>query len=90
MYLSHRAAAFGDPVLAELCIYVAQDCTVYKQDVRDLCVKRAEQIRRLRSKESSPAVAAEDFSFLETPSASDYDPSAMVPSEAVDRQSGAR
>ena len=86
----YRAAASGDPLLSQLCVYVAQDCTVYKQDVRDLCEKRAEQNRRLRNKESSPAVAAEDFSFLETPSASDYDPSAMVPTEAVDQQSGAR
>ena len=37
--------------------------------------------------ESSPAVAADEFSFLEPPT---DDPSAMVPTEGIDQQSGAR
>ena len=39
------------------------------------------------SQESSPAVAADEFSFLEPPT---DDPSAMVPMEGIDRHSGAR
>ena len=52
-YFDARAAASGDPLLSQLCVYVAQDCTVYKQDVRDLCQKQAEQNRRFTDKEWS-------------------------------------
>ena len=82
------AAAAGDPVLSGLCVYVAQDCTVYRQDVRDLCKKRSAQL--LQQQNRRLVDDKEDFSFLEPPSASDYDPSDMVPTEAVDRRSGAR
>ncbi|XP_786847.4 uncharacterized protein LOC581768 isoform X2 [Strongylocentrotus purpuratus] len=35
-----------NPLLGEVCIYVAQDCTVYKQDVIDLC--RSKSKKRLQ------------------------------------------
>ncbi|XP_041475028.1 uncharacterized protein LOC121423669 isoform X2 [Lytechinus variegatus] len=49
-----------NPLLGEVCIYVAQDCTVYKQDVIDLC--RSKSKKRLQpvyrdipsSEDSSP------------------------------------
>ncbi|ESO94477.1 hypothetical protein LOTGIDRAFT_118175, partial [Lottia gigantea] len=28
------------PLLSDVCIYVAQDCTVYKEDIRDLCTTK--------------------------------------------------
>ncbi|XP_050400185.1 cysteine protease atg4da [Patella vulgata] len=35
------------PLLSELCIYVAQDCTIYKQDILDLCTARRRSSSRL-------------------------------------------
>ena len=58
-------------LLSDLKIYVAQDTTVYKQDILDLCVKT------FRSKETSPnydeafedGIEAEGFSILSRDSA---------------------
>ncbi|XP_072172805.1 uncharacterized protein [Diadema setosum] len=33
-----------NPLLGQVCIYVAQDCTVYKQDVIDLCRSKSQKL----------------------------------------------
>lgn len=43
-------ASFSQPVLKDLCIYVAQDCTVYKQDIIEMCCSRP---RNLTSSDDS-------------------------------------
>lgn len=39
-------ASEANPILSNLCLYVAQDCTVYKQDVIDLCTRTLHSSRR--------------------------------------------
>ncbi len=64
----------GHPMLDSMCVYVARDCTVYRQDVRDICRRHREkrrprrqmsnqQHRRGRNRNNnsvSPAVAVEE------------------------------
>ncbi len=68
-------------LLDSLCVYVARDCTVFRQDVRDLCRTHREKRRRtsLRRRSGSEGLA-EDFSVLEVPS--EY-PTGLIPIGAV-------
>ncbi len=76
---AHRST---HPLLDSLCVYVSRDCTVFRQDVRDLCRDHREKRRRQkrRSGSSETPAAAEDFSVLEVPS--EY-PTGLIPLEAV-------
>ncbi|KAI0231315.1 Cysteine protease ATG4D [Lamellibrachia satsuma] len=38
-------ASESNPMLGQICLYVAQDCTVYKQDVIDLCTRMSHPSR---------------------------------------------
>jgi len=73
----------GESLLDYMCVHVARDCTVYRQDVRDACREMAEARRRRRGqrrKASStagsmaasptqlPSAADEDFSLLDASS----------------------
>ncbi len=58
------------PVLGRLCVHVAQDCTVYQQDVRDLCrseYRRRAKLKHIKTRRSSSS-AFEDISVLDVPS----------------------
>ncbi len=88
-----KKAASYNHVLRDICIYVAQDCTVYRQDVTDLCQGRALMRKKSdsagassRTSHSSPA-ASEDYSVVELPD--DYD-GVLVPTEGRNPQTGSR
>jgi len=62
------------PMLEHLCVYVARDCAVYRQDVRDQCREASEVRRRRRQRQQlSPPVLAQSpaeengFSVLDAP-----------------------
>ncbi|XP_064607333.1 cysteine protease ATG4C-like [Liolophura sinensis] len=42
------------PILNDIAIYVSQDCTVYKQDILDLCANRRRSSTRLSCSTDSP------------------------------------
>ncbi|XP_071117804.1 cysteine protease ATG4D-like [Haliotis cracherodii] len=48
------------PVLNDVCIYVAQDCTVYKQDVFDLCLTRPKSNSQLSTCEEEEEGKAQE------------------------------
>lgn len=51
------------PILSDICVYVAQDCTIYIQDVYDLCSTRPRTSTRLSSSmDSEPGTSGTDDS----------------------------
>ncbi|XP_052777624.1 cysteine protease ATG4C-like [Mya arenaria] len=46
-------AASSQPVLKDICVYVAQDCTVYKQDVINMCTARPRNLTGSHDSHSS-------------------------------------
>ncbi|KAK3089382.1 hypothetical protein FSP39_003165 [Pinctada imbricata] len=53
-------------VLTDICIYVAQDCTVYKQDIYNMCCSRVRsETRFTSSSESNAAPSSADCSLGE-------------------------
>ncbi|XP_033739207.1 uncharacterized protein LOC117326559 [Pecten maximus] len=55
----------AQPVLADTCIYVAQDSTVYKKDIYEMCSKRARSVTRLTSSTESETDGAKTKSVEE-------------------------
>ncbi|XP_060070361.1 uncharacterized protein LOC132550333 [Ylistrum balloti] len=52
----------AQPVLANICLYVAQDSTVYKQDIYDMCCKRSRSVTHLTSSTESETEGAKNKS----------------------------
>ncbi|XP_059099241.1 cysteine protease ATG4D-like [Tigriopus californicus] len=55
------------PLLLDITIYVATDCTVFKGDVRDLCERRAQNRYNFNHEAQIKADTPEEFSILEHP-----------------------
>ncbi|OWF46093.1 Cysteine protease ATG4D [Mizuhopecten yessoensis] len=52
----------SQPVLADICIYVAQDSTVYKKDIYEMCTKRQRTVTNLTSSTESETDGAKNKS----------------------------
>lgn len=56
----------AQPVLADICIYVAQDSTVYKKDIYDMCSQRPRSVTKLTSSTESETDGVKSNSEKET------------------------
>lgn len=80
----------GHSLLNQLAVYVAQDSTVYKSDVRRQS-KAQSQRRRILSRKlssrsaTSPVMNAEEFSLVEAPT--EY-PQGLIPTSSVNHDKG--
>lgn len=55
------------PLLLDITIYVATDCTVFKDDVRELCERRAQNRYSFTQEAQSKCDPLEEFSIIEHP-----------------------
>ncbi|RWS04045.1 Cysteine protease ATG4C-like protein, partial [Dinothrombium tinctorium] len=67
-----NASSFNNPVMDSICIYVAQDCTVYIEDVFDLCSK-SRKLEQKKLSESSNFFTDKQRSIKRGSSQENYD-----------------